>query len=102
VNVQIREFDTREILKTENEIASYLASALEEGGAALFMSALDDVARAVGLGVISERSGLGRESLYKTLQPGKQPRFDTMLRILDSLGLTLTVAQKRDAPQTME
>ncbi len=39
----------------------------------------------------AEASGLGRESLYKALTPGAKPRYDTVLKVLQSLGVKLTV-----------
>jgi len=41
---------------------------------------------------IAEESGLGRESLYKALTPGAKPRYDTVLKVLQSLGVKLTVS----------
>jgi probable addiction module antidote protein len=40
---------------------------------------------------IAEATGLGRESLYKSLRADAQPRFDTVQRVLAALGLKLTV-----------
>lgn len=91
MSVQLRKFEVREILKTEQDVATFLDEAFQEGGSQLLMKCLDLVTREVGMNVISDRSGLGKESLYKTLRPGKKPRFDTMVKILDSLGLTFTV-----------
>jgi probable addiction module antidote protein len=36
---------------------------------------------------IAQESGLGRESLYKTFAPGSKPRFDTIAKVVKSLGL---------------
>jgi probable addiction module antidote protein len=44
------------------------------------------------MGAIAESSGLGRESLYKALTPGANPRYDTVLRVLQSLGVKITVS----------
>jgi probable addiction module antidote protein len=41
---------------------------------------------------IAEESGLGRESLYKALTPGAKPRYETVLKVLQSLGVKLTVS----------
>ena len=41
---------------------------------------------------IAEESGLGRESLYRALTPGAKPRYDTVLKVLQSLGVKLTVS----------
>lgn len=59
--------------------------------------ALGYVARAKGMAAIAEQTGLGRESLYKTLRPETKPRFDTMLRILHAAGLRLKVRTNRTA-----
>jgi probable addiction module antidote protein len=44
------------------------------------------------MSAIAERAGLGRESLYKALAPGAKPRYDTILKVLHSLGVKLTVS----------
>jgi probable addiction module antidote protein len=50
------------------------------------------VVKAGGMSAIAERAGLGRESLYKALTPGAKPRYDTVLKVLHSLGVKLTVS----------
>jgi probable addiction module antidote protein len=40
---------------------------------------------------LSAETGLGRESLYKTLSAGSKPRFETILKVIRALGLGLTV-----------
>ena len=40
---------------------------------------------------IADRTGLGRESLYKALAPGAKPRYDTVLQVLQSLGVKLVL-----------
>ena len=42
---------------------------------------------------LAEKTGIRRESLYKTLQSEK-PRFDTMLKIIDGMGLQVTLTPK--------
>ena len=34
---------------------------------------------------------LGRESLYKALAPGAKPRYETVRKLMDALGVKLTV-----------
>jgi probable addiction module antidote protein len=41
---------------------------------------------------IAESSGLGREGIYKALTPGAKPRYDTVLKVLQSLGVKLSVS----------
>ena len=56
------------------------------------MAAIADVARATGMQAIAKSSGLGRESLYKALAPGAKPRFETVFKILQALGVRLTMS----------
>ena len=53
--------------------------------------ALGYIAKAKGMAMIANESGLGRESLYKALAPGAKPRYDTILKVLHSLGVKITV-----------
>ena len=41
---------------------------------------------------IAEATGLGRESLYKALAPGSKLRFETVRKIMDALGVKLSVS----------
>jgi probable addiction module antidote protein len=49
------------------------------------------VAKARGFSKVAKDAGLGRESLYKALAPGAKIRYDTVRKLLDSLGVRLTV-----------
>ena len=41
---------------------------------------------------IAKKTGLGRESLYKALSKGGNPKIQTVVKVLDALGLKLKVA----------
>ena len=41
---------------------------------------------------VARDTGLGRESLYKALAPGAKPRYDTMLKLVQALGVRLHAA----------
>ncbi len=84
-----RPWDAAEHLKTEEDMAAYLAAALEEGDTALVVAALGDIARAKGMTDIARETGLGRESLYKALSPEGNPEFATVLKVVRALGLKL-------------
>lgn len=86
------EFDVTEYLEDEQAIAEYLTVVLEENDPAALAQALGAVARARGMTEISKASGITRESLYKALRPGAQPRFDTIAKVMSALGVRL-VAQ---------
>lgn len=82
-------WDAAEHLKTKEDMAAYVACALEEGDPALIAATLGDIARAQGMTKIAKRTGLGRESLYKTLSREGNPAFATILKVFNSVGLKL-------------
>lgn len=90
--VKVSEFDPSEFLDSEEVIAEYLTAALEDENPDVFLVAVGNVAKARGMSAIAQSTGLGRESLYKALVPGAKPRYDTVLKVLRSLGVKMTVA----------
>jgi len=85
----IRTFDAANYLDNKELIAEYLSQILEEGDMDELLSAIGDIARVKGMSQIAQETGLGRESLYKTFNSGVKPRFDTVLKVLHSLGIKL-------------
>lgn len=92
MRIKLREFDASAYLDNEEVIAEYLTAALEDGNPDVFLAAVGNVAKAHGMGAIAESTGLGRESLYKAFAPGAKPRYDTVLKVLQSLGVKLNVS----------
>lgn len=88
---KVKQFDTSAFLDDDEVIAEYLTAALEDSNPDVFLAAVGQVAKTRGMGAIAEGAGLGRESLYKALTPGAKPRYDTVLRVLQSLGVKLSV-----------
>jgi len=84
-----REFDIANYLTSKELIAEYISQVLEEGDMDEFLEALGHIARARSMTKIANDTGLGRESLYKSLQAGSRPKFDTVVKVLDSFGLKL-------------
>ncbi len=89
---KISKFDAADYLDSDEMIAEYLTAALEDENPDVFLAAIGDVAKARGMSAVAQSSGLGRESLYKALAPGAKPRYDTIIKVLRSLGVKLTVA----------
>ena len=92
---RLASFDASDYLDSEETIAEYLAAALENPDQDAFMMAVRDVAKARGIASVATKAGLGRESLYKTLQSGSKPRFDTVRRLLAALDVKLDVTSIR-------
>ncbi len=88
---KLKPFDTSAFLDDEEVVAEYLTAALEDADPDVFLAAIGQVAKARGMSAVAESTGLGRESLYKALTPGAKPRYDTVLKVLQGLGVKLTV-----------
>ena len=78
-------------LKKKKEAAAYLQVALDEykkdGDLEAFLMALRHVAEAQGgLGKLSKKTHLNRESLYKTLSSKGNPKLQTIGILLKGLG----------------
>ena len=59
--------------------------------AAFTAQALGDIARAKGMAQVARDTGLSRESLYKALSGDRSPGFDTILKVIEAVGLRLCV-----------
>jgi len=92
MSLKLTEFDPSAFLDREEVIAEYLTAALEDKDPDVFLTAVGNVAKARGMTQIAQASGLGRESLYKALSPGARPKYDTVLKVLRSLGVRLAVS----------
>jgi probable addiction module antidote protein len=92
-----RPFRAADHLRSEAEVATYIGAMLEDGDARAVPVALRTVVEAVGgMAALAEKTGLSRETLYRTLSERGNPRLDTLAVILAAFGLRLTVqpAQK--------
>jgi probable addiction module antidote protein len=89
--IQTGRFDIAEHLRTPEEMAAYLEAVMEDapGDAARIASALGDIARAKGMTQVARDAGLSRESLYKALSGDRSPCFDTILKVINALGLKI-------------
>ena len=89
-------YDAAEHLRTPEEMAAYLEACIEEanGDATFIAKALGNIARAKGMAQVARDAGLSRESLYKALSGERSPEFDTILRVIEALGLKLHAEAK--------
>lgn len=86
---RLTRWDPAEFMKSESDMAAYLEACLEEApvDAAFIAAALGDVARAYGMMKVAKASGLTREGLYRALSREGNPSFDTVLRVMNAIGL---------------
>jgi probable addiction module antidote protein len=62
---ELPEFDAAEYLNSEEDVAAYLTTVLEENDPALLAAAIGDIARARGMSQVAKDSGIAREALYR-------------------------------------
>ena len=91
-----RPFDPASYLETEEDILYYLEAAMEGNDPKHIASALGDVARSKGMSEIARQAKVGRQALYSALSENGNPTLETLVGVLNALGLQLTV-QKRAA-----
>ena len=80
-----------DILRTPEEMTAYLNESMEDEDPRVFLMALQDVVRMQGMSQVSRQSGVNRQSLYKALSGDRNPRVDTLNKVLHALGLRLAV-----------
>ena len=79
-------------LQDPEYVAIYLNDALHEGSPEEFYLALRNVIRAnQGMSQVAASTELGRESLYKALSESGNPQFSTVQKIVESLGLQISI-----------
>ena len=86
--------DIAEYLDNEEIVAEYLNLVSESDDPALFLRAIGHIARSKGMSQIAEKTGLGRESLYKALDERAHPRFETIFKVLNAMGIQMTLVPK--------
>jgi probable addiction module antidote protein len=79
-------FEISHYLDSNEMIAEYLNTVLEEGNDAEIVSALGNIAKAIGMTKIAEQTGMSRPSLYKALSEGAKPQFSTIMKVIKAVG----------------
>ena len=81
-----------EELRADPELAAeYLNAAAEDDDPRVYLTALRTVAEARGMANVARAAGVPRESLYRALSAGGNPRFSTLHAILRAAGLRMAV-----------
>lgn len=80
-------------LRDPEEAVAYLREAIDQvrkgEDLELFFLALRDVVRANGVSKVAKKTSKSRPSLYKSLSKNGDPKFSTVLDILNSLNVRL-------------
>lgn len=76
--------------------ADFLAAAIAEDDEEFLSEALAKVIKAHGATRVAEESGIARQALYKMISIEGNPSFKNVNKLLEAVGLELTV-KKKDA-----
>jgi probable addiction module antidote protein len=90
----VSDFDSAKHLKTKEAIAAYLSFAAQSGDTEHFKSALKTAAHAAEMGNLAANAAITRKSAYTALKPGSRPQMQTILGLLDALGMTIQIVPK--------
>lgn len=88
---KLTRYDPATALVDDEEIAVFMADALETGDAAYIAKAPGVVARAKGMANIAAETGLSREQLYRSFSEKGNPTLKTTLAVMKALGIELTL-----------
>ncbi len=92
---ETRAFDAAKYLQGPEDEADLLSDAVADGDPRYIAAALGAVARAHGgISELARSTGLHRQTLHKALSESGNPTLDTVLKVLDSLGLKMTIERR--------
>ena len=84
---------------TSDEMTAALNAALEAGDLERIMGIMGEMARSHRMRRVARETGLGEKSLYKSMRAGASPEFNTVLRVMQSLGFRLQVNPVADSTE---
>ena len=76
---------------TREDMTVDLNAALAAGDLHRVMGTMGQMTRAHRMKRVARETGLGEKSLYKSMRAGASPEFNTVLKVLRSIGFTLQV-----------
>lgn len=92
--------ETHRYLRNPGMIAGYLQDSLEDGDPLFVTMSLRTAAAAIGgMAVLAQRTGLSRETLYRTLSERGNPRLYTLAKLYAAFGLRLSVEPMTEVPE---
>jgi probable addiction module antidote protein len=91
---KILDLDIATYLKSDEDIAEYLAAAFETGEVSDVTHALATIARTKGMTQIAKSAGLSRGTLYKAIGDDANPTLSTLLSVMNAFNVTLTAKPK--------
>ena len=94
--VRTRPFDASKYLESAQAQQIILSEALETGHRGVILGALNAIARTRGMTALSKETGVGRQALYAALSEDGNPTLETLLAIVNALGIQLRAEIARE------
>ena len=86
-----RQWDPSENLDTPERIEAWLETAASDDDPAYFRQAVLDAAKAEGMSLISRRTGIPRQTLYRSFGAQGNPSYEMVRKVVKALGGRLTI-----------
>lgn len=90
-------FDPAEYLKSDEAILAFLSEAFSSRDPQHIADAIGIAAKAKGMSEIARQTSLSRESLYRSLSNRGNPTLQTVIAVLNTLGIDLTVCARHSS-----
>jgi probable addiction module antidote protein len=91
MKVQFAPLDIATLLEDDAAIEYFVRDAVEEGDPSYLAHSIGIAARAKGMSIIADETGLAREALYRSFSEDGNPSLKSTIAVLKSLGLGLSV-----------
>jgi len=92
--INFSDWDIAEYLDTKEDIIACLEVAIAESNTKFLFETLGAITRSKGMAKIARELGVTREGLYKSLSSEGRPSFETVIKLLDLLGMRVRLEQK--------
>jgi probable addiction module antidote protein len=97
--ITFEDWDLADEIATKKDVMgtfeAVIELAVQENDPEFLLTAIGDIARSKGMARIARELNLDRASLYKSLSPAGNPSFFTVMKVLDTLGYSIRIQQKR-------
>lgn len=90
-DIELKDFDPSEYLDSKESMQAYIDEAIKTNDAGIISNAVGIVARAQGMTELANKTGLSRETLYRTLSERGNPNLKTLIAVSKALDINLNI-----------
>ncbi|GMO58281.1 MAG: putative addiction module antidote protein [Termitinemataceae bacterium] len=92
--ITISDYDSADYINTKEDVAVFLAGAVEENDLEFIIKRIGDISRSRGMAQIAKELKLDRAGLYRSFSKEGNPSFKTVFNLLNVLGLRIKLEPK--------